>query len=90
MDKEKIISKINQQITDIFGDLIIPEIIQTLSEDIYNNIRKDICPRDLINYHETVKVVEDLRPEKVEDAKTIYFDKMINKIRDALKELKRS
>lgn len=92
MDKEKIILGINEVLSENLG-IIMPHILEDLAETIFTKIKPDLCPKDLVNYHDVVKIVEQQRndsPKMVVRAEDEKLEKALNKIRDGLRTLKKS
>lgn len=93
MNKDKIIEGISHELGLQFASLIRPDILEDLSQRIYDKIKPDLCPKDLVNYHEVVKIVEQERfdsPKMVMPLAETKLEKALNKIRDGLRTLKKS
>jgi hypothetical protein len=68
----------------------MPQVLTEISEIIFKTIKPDLCPKDLVSYHDVVKIVESERSEEILGKKIESVEKTLNRIRDGLRMLKKS
>lgn len=87
--KARIILKTFDTLKGIFGGIVLEHVLKDVAEQVYKAIRKDTKPSpDLINYHEVVKLIKDMKYYEVSGPEQADHNYLLDKVHKRLKEKK--
>ncbi len=89
--KTQIISKTADVLKEILGGVVLEHVITDIAEQVYKAIKKDIKPSpDLINYHEVVKLIKDMKfpDDQTKGPEQADHNYLLDKVHKRLKEKK--
>jgi hypothetical protein len=89
--KSRIILKTFDTLKGIFGGVVLEHVLKDVAEQVYKAIKSDLKPPpDLINYHEVVKLIKDMKfpNDDVDGREMADHNYLLDKVHKRLKEMK--